>query len=58
MMGIARSTCYDKPAISIDDNALANKTAGTVWALMTGGERYRDPWVIQAAAAVTARDTA
>ena len=23
--------------------ALANKTARTVWALMTSGERYRDP---------------
>jgi len=31
--------------------ALANKTARTVWALMTSGERYRDPKVIQAVSA-------
>ena len=29
--------------------ALANKTARTVWALMSSGERYRDPQAIQAA---------
>jgi transposase len=29
--------------------ALANKTARTVWALMTSGKRYRDPQAIQAA---------
>jgi transposase len=29
--------------------ALANKTARTVWALMTSGERYRDPQAIQGA---------
>lgn len=28
--------------------ALANKTARTVWALMTSGERYREPQVAQA----------
>ena len=31
--------------------ALANKTARTVWALMTSGDRYRDPKVIQAVSA-------
>jgi len=34
--------------------ALANKTARTVWALMTSGERYRDPQVVQAAVSATA----
>ena len=34
--------------------ALANKTARTVWALMTSGERYRAPQVIQAAVSATA----
>jgi transposase len=34
--------------------ARANKTARTVWALMTSGERYRDPQVIHAAVLVTA----
>jgi transposase len=34
--------------------ALANKTARTVWALMTRGERYRDPQAIQAAVSPTA----
>jgi transposase len=28
--------------------ALANKTARIVWALMTSGERYREPRVVQA----------
>lgn len=30
--------------------ALANKTARMIWALMTNGERYRDPVVATAAA--------
>jgi transposase len=34
--------------------ALANKTARTVWALMTSGERYRTPQAIQAAVSATA----
>ena len=34
--------------------ALANKTARTVWALTTSGERYRDPQTIQAAESATA----
>ena len=33
--------------------ALANKTARTVWALMSSGERYRDPQAIQAAVSAT-----
>jgi transposase len=38
--------------------ALANKTARTVWPLMTSGERYRDPQAIQAAVSATARGAA
>ena len=38
--------------------ALANKTARTVWALMSSGERYRDPQAMQAAASTTDRDKA
>jgi transposase len=31
--------------------ALANKMARTIWALMTSGERYREPTVASALAA-------
>jgi transposase len=34
--------------------ALANKTAQAVWALMTSGERYRDPQAMEAAVSTTA----
>jgi len=37
--------------------ALANKTARTVWALMTSGERYRDPQAIQAAVSANGMET-
>jgi transposase len=37
--------------------ALANKTARTVWALMTSGERYRDPQTIQAAVSANGIET-
>jgi transposase len=33
--------------------ALANKTARTVWALMSSGERYRDPQAMQATVSTT-----
>jgi transposase len=34
--------------------ALANKTARTVWALMSSGERYRDPQAMQATVSTAA----
>jgi transposase len=37
--------------------ALGNKTARTVWALMTSGERYRDPQAIQAAVSADGMET-
>ena len=37
--------------------ALANKTARTVWALMTRGERYRDPQAIPAAVSANGMET-
>ena len=37
--------------------ALANKTARTVWALMSSGERYRDPQAIQAAGSANGMET-
>jgi hypothetical protein len=41
-------TCDNRrPATKVAAVALANKTARMVWALMTSGERYREP-VVQA----------